>query len=65
MDHKEQHHQKKEKEREHEKAQHNAHEQQDAKKSRLPFHPAWLVVVGFVLTLSAILIWTYIISPKP
>ena len=63
MDHKEQHHQKKEKEREEEKKEHRVHEQQAEKKGRLPFHPVWLVVVGFVLTGAALLIWTFIIWP--
>jgi hypothetical protein len=57
MDHKEQHHQKHEKEREHEKKEHRKHEQQQGKKI-LPFHPGWLFVVGGVLALVAILIWT-------
>jgi hypothetical protein len=57
MDHHEQHHQKHQKEREHEKKEHKMHEQQDDK-SLLPFHPAWLVAVGTVLVLTAVLIWT-------
>ncbi len=65
MDHKEQHQQKKEKQRDQEKKEHRVYEQQAEKKGRLPFHPAWVVVVGFVLTLTAVLIWTYIISPRP
>ena len=56
MDHKEQHHQKHQKEREHEKKEHKKHEQQG--KNSLPFHPAWLVAVGAVLVLAAVLIWT-------
>ena len=57
MNHKEQHHQKHEKEREHEKKEHKKHEQQQEKNS-LPFHPAWLVAVGTVLVLAVLLIWT-------
>ncbi len=61
MDHKEQHHQKQEKEREHEKKEHEKHERQ-AEKKLLPFHPAWLLVAGVVLTLAAVLIWTLFLS---
>jgi hypothetical protein len=57
MNHKEQHHQKHEKEREHEKKEHKKHEQQQ-EKNLLPFHPAWLFAVGTVLVLVAVLIWT-------
>ena len=57
MNHKEQRHQKHEKEREHEKKEHKKHEQQQ-EKNPLPFHPAWLVAVGAVLVLAAVLIWT-------
>jgi hypothetical protein len=56
MDHKEQHHQRHEKEREHEKKEHRKHEQQG--KNLLPFHPSWLFVVGAVLALVAVLLWT-------
>jgi hypothetical protein len=56
MDHKEQHHQKRKMEREHEKKEHKKHEQQE--KNFLPFHPAWLVAIGAVLVLAAVLIWT-------
>ena len=57
MNHKEQHHQKHEKEREHEKKEHKKHEQQQ-EKNLLPFHPAWLVAVGTLLVLVVLLIWT-------
>jgi hypothetical protein len=57
MNHKEQHHQKHVKEREHEKKEHKKHEQEQEKNS-LPFHPAWLVAVGTVLVLLAVLVWT-------
>ena len=56
MDHKEQHHLKHKMEREHEKKEHKKHEQQQRKDS-LPFHPAWLVAVGTVLVLAALLVW--------
>jgi hypothetical protein len=57
MDHKEQHHLKHRKEREHEKKEHEKHER-EAEKSLLPFHPAWLVMVGAGLVLAAVLVWT-------
>jgi hypothetical protein len=57
MDHKEQHHQKHVKEREHEKKERKEHEHAE-EKSPLPFHPAWLVALGAVLVLAAVLIWT-------
>ncbi len=60
MDHKEQHHLKHEMEREHEKKEHKVHENQQ-KKSLLPFHPAWLFVVGFVLVVAALLVWTFLL----
>ena len=58
MDHKEQHHLKHQKEREHEKKEHKLHEQQQAKQDFLPFHPAWLVAVGIALAVAGVLIWT-------
>jgi hypothetical protein len=61
MDHKEQHHLKHVKEREHEKKEHQQHER-EAEKSALPFHPAWLVVVGAVLVLVAVLVWTVFLT---
>ncbi len=61
MDHKEQHHLKHMKEREHEKKEHEEHERA-AMKSALPFHPAWLVAVGVLLVLLAVLIWTVFLS---
>jgi hypothetical protein len=61
MDHKDQHHLKHEKEREHEKKEHRRHEQAAGKKL-LPFHPAWLFVVGAVLALVAVLIWTLFLA---
>jgi hypothetical protein len=61
MDHKEQHHQHHEKEREQHKKEKKEHEHQQ-EKSRLPFHPAWLLGVGFVLVVAAILVWTLFLS---
>jgi hypothetical protein len=58
MDHKEQHHQKHMKEREEKKKEHQQHEREAEKKPGLPFHPAWLFVVGAVLVLVALLVWT-------
>jgi hypothetical protein len=57
MDHKEQHHQKHVQEREHEKKEHRKYEQQQQGKNVLPFHPAWLFVVGAVLAVAAMLFW--------
>jgi hypothetical protein len=62
MDHKEQHHQHHIKEREHEKKEHKAHEREHGK-NYLPFHPSWLLVIGGVLALVAILIWTMLARP--
>ncbi len=60
MDHKEQHHLKHQKDRDRKKKEHQAHEREAGKK-RLPFHPGWLVVVGVVLTLAAVLVWTFVL----
>jgi uncharacterized membrane protein len=60
MDHKEQHHQHHQKEREHEKKLQKLHEDEQ-EKNALPFHPIWLLVVGIVLTLAAVLIWTFVL----
>jgi hypothetical protein len=61
MDRKEQHHLKHVKEREHEKKEHHKHER-EAEKTWLPFHPAWLCVLGAVLVLAAMLIWTFFLA---
>ena len=61
MDHKEQHHLKHVKEREHEKKEHQKYEA-EAEKTRLPVHPAWLFVVGVVLVLMVVLIWTLFLA---
>jgi len=60
MDHHEQHRQQKQKEREHEKKEHVAHERMSAKKG-LPVHPRWLAVIGLGLVLIAVLIWTFVV----
>lgn len=57
MDHKDQHHEHHQKEREHEKKEKKAHEHEQ-EKSALPFRPVWLLAIGIVLTLAAVLIWT-------
>jgi hypothetical protein len=61
MDHKEQHHQHHEKVREQHKKEKKEHEHQQ-EKSALPFHPAWLLVLGLVLVVTAILVWTFFLS---
>jgi hypothetical protein len=61
MDHHEQHHEHHQHEREQEKKEHKAFERQHAK-SALPFHPAWFVVLGFVLVLVAVILWTLFLS---
>jgi uncharacterized membrane protein len=61
MDHKEQHHQRHVKEREHEKKEQEKHER-ETEKSLLPIHPAWLFVAGAALTLAAVLIWTFLLT---
>jgi Ca2+/H+ antiporter len=60
MDHKEQHHEKHEKEREQKKKEEKAHERQE-EKSPLPFHPAWLVVLGIGLVVVALMVWTFLL----
>jgi hypothetical protein len=58
MDHKEQHHEHHRKEREEHKKEQREHDRQQEKRA-LPFHPAWLVVVGTLLTLGAVLVWIF------
>jgi hypothetical protein len=60
MDHKEQHHLKHQKERDRKKREQRKHER-EAGKSLLPFHPAWLFVAGVVITLAAVLVWTFVL----
>jgi hypothetical protein len=59
MDHKEQHHEHHQKEREHERKKRHAHGREQPK-NMMPFHPAWLVAVGVVLVLAALLVWTFL-----
>ena len=61
MDHKDQHRQHHQKEREEKKKEQKEYERA-REKGALPFHPAWLVVVGIVLTGLAILVWTLFLS---
>jgi hypothetical protein len=61
MDHKQQHHEHHQHEREQEKKERKEYERQHVK-DRLPFHPAWLVGVGIILTLVALLVWILILS---
>ena len=60
MDHKEQHHLKHAKEREHKKQEQRQHES-EAEKSSWPFHPHWLYVFGAVLVLVAMLVWILLV----
>jgi hypothetical protein len=62
MDHKEQHHQHHEKEREEHKKEQKEHERQEEKKL-LPIHPAWLLGVGVVLIITAVVVWTFVVRP--
>jgi hypothetical protein len=57
MDHKQQHHEHHRKEREHEKQEQKAYEARQ-EKNLLPFHRKWLVVLGIVLVVAAMLVWT-------
>jgi hypothetical protein len=57
VDHKEQHHQHHEKEREHEKKLAAEHERAEEKKLR-SVHPGWFVGAAVVFVLVAVLIWT-------
>jgi hypothetical protein len=59
VDHKEQRHEHHRKERELEKKHHTA--EGGKPKSLLPFHPAWLVALGVILTAAAVLVWTFLI----
>ena len=56
MDHQEQHHEQHRKEREREKHQEHLRERAE-ENSALPFHPAWFVGLGLLLTGGALLIW--------
>jgi hypothetical protein len=58
MDHREQHRQHKEKEREQQKMDDQAYEVEQEKR-RLPIRPAWLAVAGVVLTALVVYAWTF------
>jgi cytoskeletal protein RodZ len=58
MDHKEQHHQHHQKEREEKKKEQHKHEQDQMKKPG-SIHPLWFAVVGVVLVVVALTIWTF------
>jgi hypothetical protein len=60
MDHKEQHHEHHRHEREEHKKEQKQHEEQQMKKSSLPL-PVWLIVLGVVLTLGAVLVWVFLV----
>lgn len=57
MDHKEQHHLHHQKEREEKKREEKEFERQQELKG-WPIHPAWFVVLGIILTVLAIIVWT-------
>jgi hypothetical protein len=58
MDHKEEHHLHHRRERELQKKEKKAYEHEQ-EKNLLPFHPAWLVGLGIVLVIAALLVWTF------
>ena len=62
MDHKEQHHEHHRHEREERKKEQHEYELRQ-EKSALPFHPAWLAVLGVVLVLVAVAIWSLVLRP--
>jgi hypothetical protein len=58
MDKQEQRRQHKEKAREQEKKEQKAHEEVEQKR-RWPLHPAWVIIVGIVLTAAVVYVWTF------
>jgi len=58
MDKQEQRRQHKEKEREHEKKAEKVYEDESHKR-RLPLKSAWVIVLGIVLVLAVIYVWTF------
>ncbi len=56
MDHHEQHHQHHRKERQEKKHHEHEHEREQEKKPRV-IHPVWLLVLGILATLGAVLVW--------
>jgi cytoskeletal protein RodZ len=61
VDHKQRHHEHHQKEREHEKAVRKEREREAGGKKHW-FHPAWYLVVGAVLILIAVIVWTFLIG---
>jgi hypothetical protein len=59
MDHKEERHLHHRKEREHEKEKEKEHEHAEEREVRT-IHPLWFVVLGAVLILGVVLVWTLI-----
>lgn len=57
IDHHEKHRQAKEHEREEKKKEHAAYEQQQQRKG---VHPGWLVCAGLLVTLIAVLLWSFV-----
>ncbi len=50
----------------HEQPHHHKHHREEPHPTtggerKLPFHPSWLYVAGFVLTIIVILVWTLLI----
>jgi hypothetical protein len=61
MEHHAQHHEHHHKEHEHEKQQEKEYERKEGAKSYWPFHPKWLGVLGIVLTVLVLLVWTFLL----
>jgi quinol-cytochrome oxidoreductase complex cytochrome b subunit len=61
MDHHEQHHLHHQKEREEKKKEQKEYERKQ-EKNLLPFHPVWLVGLGIVLVVAAVLVWTFLLQ---
>ena len=61
MDHKEQHHEHHRQEREQHKKEHGQHEDQQTNgpSASLSYLPPWLIVLGTVLTVGAVLVWIF------
>ncbi len=57
MDHQEQHRQKKEKKREQKNKEEKVYEEVQEKR-RLPINSVWLIVLGIVLTMAIVYVWT-------
>jgi hypothetical protein len=61
MDHHQQHHEHHQHEREQKKKEEKEFEHRHEKNS-LPIHPVWLLGIGAVLILAAVLIWTFYVG---